>query len=167
MDPKEMGSKGGKARAAKLSPEERSEIARNAALDRWEVPKATHSGNLEIGNLVIPCAVLEDGTRVLTQRGFLESLGRHGKANVRREGGEERIPAILQGKAINPFISKELLEKSRPIVFRPETGARASGRAGICISPTCRRQSPTASSPACYRYRHSARHPGRGSRRIR
>ena len=34
MDPKEMGSKGGKARAAKLSSEERSEIARNAALAR-------------------------------------------------------------------------------------------------------------------------------------
>lgn len=30
------GIKGGKARAAKLSPEERSEIARQAAIARWE-----------------------------------------------------------------------------------------------------------------------------------
>jgi hypothetical protein len=29
------GSKGGKIRAAKLTPEERSEIARNAVLARW------------------------------------------------------------------------------------------------------------------------------------
>lgn len=32
---KALGSKGGKARASKLSPEERSEIARKAARKRW------------------------------------------------------------------------------------------------------------------------------------
>lgn len=32
---KALGKKGGKARAAKLTPEERSEIARNAAIKRW------------------------------------------------------------------------------------------------------------------------------------
>jgi hypothetical protein len=32
---KAMGAKGGKARAAKLTPEQRSEIARNAAKKRW------------------------------------------------------------------------------------------------------------------------------------
>jgi hypothetical protein len=33
------GLKGGKARAAKLSPERRSEIARKAAQKRWEKPQ--------------------------------------------------------------------------------------------------------------------------------
>lgn len=33
---KAMGKKGGKARAEKLTPEKRSEIARNAAKKRWE-----------------------------------------------------------------------------------------------------------------------------------
>lgn len=32
---KALGSKGGKARAAKLTPEQRSEIARKAATKRW------------------------------------------------------------------------------------------------------------------------------------
>lgn len=31
-----LGSKGGKARAASMTPERRSEIARNAARQRWE-----------------------------------------------------------------------------------------------------------------------------------
>ncbi len=31
----ELGRKGGKARAAKMTPEQRSEIARNAAKARW------------------------------------------------------------------------------------------------------------------------------------
>jgi hypothetical protein len=32
----ELGAKGGKARAARMSPERRSEIARKAAARRWE-----------------------------------------------------------------------------------------------------------------------------------
>lgn len=62
--------------------------------------------------------MLEDGTRVLTQASFLRALGRHPKANVRREDGEERVPAILQGKALKPFISDEILEKSRGSLTR-------------------------------------------------
>lgn len=34
------GAKGGKARAAKLSPEQRSEIAKKAAVARWGVSKS-------------------------------------------------------------------------------------------------------------------------------
>lgn len=34
-----MGKRGGKARAAKLSPETRAEIARKAAAKRWSSPK--------------------------------------------------------------------------------------------------------------------------------
>lgn len=92
---------------------------------------------IRIGNNEIQCYVLEDETRVLTQASFLEALGRHKKANVRSEGGEERLPAILQGKAINSFISKELLEKSRPIQFRTPTGAIASGYLAEVLPMVC------------------------------
>ena len=103
-----------------------------------KMPKATHEGILEIGETSISCAVLENGQRVLSQAEFLEALGRHRKANVRKEiQGEERIPAILQGKAINPFISKEILEKSRPIVFRTIHGVRASGYRADLLPIVC------------------------------
>src|SRR5215213_26914 len=60
-------SKGGRERAARLSPDERSESAREAAEARWgrTVIPATHSGELIIGDRRIDCAVLEDGRRVL------------------------------------------------------------------------------------------------------
>jgi hypothetical protein len=74
---------------------------------------------------------------VLTQASFLEALGRHRKANVRREGGEEPLPPILQGKAINPFISQEIREKSRPITFRPPSGGRASGYNAELLPAVC------------------------------
>lgn len=85
---------------------------------------------MKIGDIEIECYVLGDGTRVLTQASFLEALGRHRRANVRRivnGSGEERVPAIVAGKALKPFVSKEILEKSRPITFGLPSGGRASG----------------------------------------
>lgn len=59
------------ARANALSAEERSAIARKAAAARWggdgEVEIAKRSGDIVIGDLKIQCAVLEDGTRVLSE----------------------------------------------------------------------------------------------------
>lgn len=134
----EMASEGGKARAASLTKDKRSDIARMAASARWGTARmATHMGSVPIGNMSIACAVLDDGTRVLSQGEFLEALGRHRKANVRKGGTEERVPPILQGKAINPFISNEILEKSRPIKFRTPAGAWASGYRADLLPEVC------------------------------
>ncbi len=92
---------------------------------------------LKIGGKEIQCYVLDDETRVLTQASFLEALGRHRKANVRKKGGEERLPAILQGKAINPFISQELIEKSVPVKFKTDRGATASGYRAETLPMVC------------------------------
>ena len=53
---------GGKARAAKLSKEERTAIAQAGADARWgnNLPQATHSGELIIGGRKIACAVLRN-----------------------------------------------------------------------------------------------------------
>ncbi|WP_344814656.1 P63C domain-containing protein [Microlunatus aurantiacus] len=135
-------ARGGEARAARLSREERSEIAKRAAQARWsenlsEVVCGSPDQPLRIGNVEIECYVLDDGTRVLTQASFLEALGRHRKANVRREGGSEPLPPILQGKAINPYISEEIREKSQPISFRLPSGGRASGYNAELLPEVC------------------------------
>lgn len=135
--------KGGEARAASLSGDERKAISMKGVQAKRELaalPRATHGSPehpLKIGDAVIQCYVLEDGTRVLSQAEFLEALGRHRKANVRNEEGEERLPAILQGKAIFPFISKDLAEKSRPIVFRTPSGVKASGYRAELLPEVC------------------------------
>ena len=40
------------------------------------VAVATHSGTLKIGDAEIPCVVLDDKRRVLTQLGVLRAIGR-------------------------------------------------------------------------------------------
>ena len=141
MDQATGRARGGHARMEGTTARERKALARKAAAARWaEVPQAicgSPDRPLRIGDHELQCYVLEDGTRVLSQAGFLEALGRHRKANVRREGGEEPLPAILQGKAINPFITQEILEKSRPIKFRTPSGALASGYRADLLPIVC------------------------------
>lgn len=143
-DDQSIQSLGGEARAKALSADQRSEIASAAAQARWDkvakvapTATATHEGTLELGGgITISCAVLEGGQRVLSQAEFLEALGRHRKANVRNEG-EERIPPILQGKAIKPYISQEIIEKSQPVTFKTSTGVRASGYRADLLPDVC------------------------------
>lgn len=103
---------------------------------RKTVAGAPHTP-IQIGDAELECYVLDDETRVLTQATFLEAMGRHRKANVRDEGGEERLPAILQGKSIKPFISKDLIEKSQPVQFQLPSGSIASGYRAEILPMVC------------------------------
>jgi hypothetical protein len=134
-------SRGGHARARKLTAEQRSEISRRAATARWDQDLAdaicgSPDQPLRIGDVDIECYVLDDSTRVLTQASFLQALGRHRRANVRRERNAE-LPSILQGKAINPFISDAIREKGKPITFKPPGGGRASGYNAELLPEVC------------------------------
>src|SRR5437762_7013646 len=108
-------AEGGKARAAKLSPEERSEIARQAAAARWgtpapsNLPLATYGSPdrpLRISNMEIPCYVLDDGRRVLVQRGMVTALGM-ARGSSAGTGGD-RLAKFTAGKALEPFVSEHL-----------------------------------------------------------
>lgn len=75
---------GARARSAALSPERRSSIATKAALKRAGLPSATHTGTLQIGGATIPCAVLEDGRRVVWQREVVGLLTGNKKGGLSR-----------------------------------------------------------------------------------
>lgn len=134
-------SRGGKNRAENLSPEQRRDIARRGALARWQkvevpegtlIPKAIVSGVLPLGG--IPCAVLDDdgNTRVLSQAGFLQALGRTRTPN---SGGQSdavaNLPVFLRAKNLEPFISNDLVRSSTPIIFETEKGGGLGGNLGF------------------------------------
>lgn len=88
-------AKGGFARAEALPARRRSEIAKNAAAARWSeaVQKATHGSvdhPLKIGEIEIPCYVLENGTRVLALRGLYQGIG------LSLGGGRDGVRKITQ-----------------------------------------------------------------------
>lgn len=114
------GLKGGKARASALSKEELSAAGEKAATARWG-PKATHMGILPIVGMNIPCANLDNGLRVLSQRGFYAAIG---GSKPKGSGPDQRaddVPSFLAAKNLQPFISDKLrAATSTPIVYRFE-----------------------------------------------
>ena len=139
---------GGRARAQKLSKQERSQIARQAAVVRWEnagkdVRRSVFEGELTIAGLDMKlwCAVLDDGTRVIARSNFMKAIGREGKVKggekyERPSGGKFRVPVFLAAENLKPFVTMELIENSAPIHFHtqfgPNWGIRAEVMPGVC-----------------------------------
>ena len=134
-------SLGGKARARKLSKENRSAIAQAAAEARWgtSLPQATHSGELLIGGRKIACAVLRNGKRVLTQETFLTAIGRAAKAKAGTGSVKlvDGLPPFLVAENLKPFISDDLMQSTTPIIFRTVKGGRAFGYDAMLLPMVC------------------------------
>ncbi len=91
---------------------------------------------LKIGDIEIPCYVLEDETRVLAQRGMVSGLGM-ARGSSGGEGGD-RLAKFVVGKALNPFLSNEIIAVTEaPIKFRPPTGGTAYGYPATLLADIC------------------------------
>lgn len=134
-------SRGGRSRADKLTPEQRKEIASTAAKARWaeasSLPKATHTGTLRIGDAEIPCAVLSDGSRLLTQAGFLGALGRSTKPKGRSQQVTNGLPPFLATRSLRPLISQEIMDTFDPVGFITPTGGKALGYKAELLPKVC------------------------------
>lgn len=135
-------AKGGIARRDALSPQQRSEIARMGAAARWLGPikRATHGSAehpLTIGDIEIPCFVLEDGTRVLSQRGLQGGIGMSTSGGSRT--GEQRLAVFLDSLAAKGLDIKELSMRIRnPIKFMPPgSGFNAYGYEATILADIC------------------------------
>jgi hypothetical protein len=135
-----IASLGGQARAAKLSPQTRSEIAATAARARWSsqakkntaldavpqdliLPIANYRGFLNLLGTELPCFVLNDGQRVIGRTSLLEML------NGSKSGGD--LEAYLSVQAFQPFINIEEVA-NRMVAFRtPDADTLGNNAKGL------------------------------------
>ena len=146
-------AKGGRARAARLSEEERRAIASNAARTRWADQRPTPDGvlvasfgapdrPLKLGDAEIPCYVIErpDGEepmRVLVMTGMLKALNMSLGGSSGRVSGN-RLYRFVASQAIRPFVSDALVDKlNSPLVVRPPVGSDAYGYEGTTLADIC------------------------------
>ena len=140
---REAGRLGGKARAKALTKSERESISRHAADKRWgnDLPQATHDGVIELaeGKVQIECAVLETGRRLLTQEGFLRSIGRasKAKAGTGSQSMVDGLPPFLAAENLKPFIAPELQEATNPVIYRTTRGQKAFGFDATLLPQVC------------------------------
>jgi hypothetical protein len=142
-------SKGGKVRAGKLTPVRRQEIAKKAADARWfrsnvdddggAIPTAICGGPdkpLRIGDVEIPCFVLDGGKRVIHQRGMVTALGMSRGGSSR--GGGDRLAYFVAQKSLSAFVSSGLIDvTAKPLLFRTPKGSLAYGYEATVLADIC------------------------------
>lgn len=131
------GSAGGEARAQKLTAEQRSEIARRAAAAKWNIPQATHDGTLNLGGWrSIPCWVLTDERRIISQSSFMEVIGMKQGSLVPIAN---RLNYILDPKNLKSESAEALIKAvENPIRFLTKDGLPAFGYDGEIIVDFCK-----------------------------
>lgn len=100
------------------------------------VPTARYGGILAIGELQIPCYVLDDGTRVIHQRGMVNALGMSRGGSSR--GGGDRLAHFVGQKTLSPFVSSDLEAVTKdPLLFKTDRGATAYGYDATVLADIC------------------------------
>lgn len=131
---------GGKARAASMTPKARKAIARKAAAARWsgDVKEVTHGSEdhpLKIGDIEISCYVLDDDTRVLSQRGLQMGIGMSTSGS---SSGEQRMALFIDSLGLKGIDVKDLsLRIKNPIRFKLPAGGRSFGFEATILADIC------------------------------
>ena len=124
-------ARGGRARADKLSAEQRSAIASDAAKKRWAPPAVLapssdglprvlegYSSVLNLAGTKLPCAVIQGPSgiqRVLTENGITNAIlgTRSGASKRKKKAASEAgalLPLFVAPSQLNEFITKDLLD---------------------------------------------------------
>jgi hypothetical protein len=85
--------------------------------------KATHEGELNLGEAKLDVAVLENGKRIITQSAVFKALGRPARGNSR----VINIPTFMDAKNLQPLISKELYAVTNKVEYLDKNGKTQQG----------------------------------------
>lgn len=95
------------------------------------VPREVAAGEIvDIPGIVLPCAVLSDGRRVLSTRGVVAAFGYKHTGSAAPGNRAPELPPFLASNALKPFISADLTVRLKsPIEYRK--GALGVRRRGM------------------------------------
>jgi len=120
---------------------DRKEICTKASHERWNptVPKATHSGILQIGGQALECDVMQDGTRIIRQKNFLKAMGR-GKVGGKQRRGQDatNLPIFLIANNLTPYLEGKIKEWALPIKYKGTNGQKYIGYDARLLPEACK-----------------------------
>lgn len=101
-----------------------------------EIPKINYSGTVTIGNKELSCAVLSDGTRILTNTAVFKAFDRPRKGKPSEEYRLKNTPAFLTANNLKTYIDREFTDDDFSIEYKKGskifTGYRAEILPRIC-----------------------------------
>jgi hypothetical protein len=107
-----------------------------------KLPKAIMEDSIDISGIKIPCAVLDDETRVLRERPVANVLGKKGsgwhwqRKRIERTG--TILPEYVSAKHLNRFIPSDLRDRLlNPIRYKTKSGSEAWGISATLLPDIC------------------------------
>lgn len=116
----------GKASAEKMTVEQRKERAMKgveARKERSKLPSAEYEGKLNVGEIQLSVAVLDNEQRVITQQAVFDALDRPSRGNAR----QINTPVFMDAKNLQPYISQGLREVIDRIEYIDKNGKIQKG----------------------------------------
>ena len=92
-----------------------------------EILRATHQGILPIAGKELSCAVLEDGTRIISRNAIFKAFGRTKRGRKIDEIRVLNMPSFIDANNIQPYINKELRCELNLIEYKALNGRPAKG----------------------------------------
>ncbi len=100
--------------------------------------RALYTAPLLIGDIELECSVLSDDTRIITATSVFTAFKRSRKGtNDRLEIEGTKLPPFIAAKNIKPFITKDILDKTK-LIFYKDGGISKSGYDSLIIPEMCK-----------------------------
>lgn len=100
------------------------------------LPKVLYSGKVTIGNKELPCAVLSDETRILTNTAIFQAFDRPRKGKPSEDYRLKNVPAFITANNLKPYIESEFADDDYSVQYnrngRILTGYKADILPRIC-----------------------------------
>lgn len=100
--------------------------------------KAINEGKIHIGEMNITCAVLEDGTRIITYSAVFEAFGRTKRGAQRDVGRVHDMPAFLNAKNLQPFVGDDLRNFLVLLEYDDINGTPRTGYNALILPRLCK-----------------------------
>lgn len=99
---------------------------------------ATHEAILPIGDLNLNVAVLNDGTRVITQSAIFKAFGRTKRGRGKQDLRVLNRPAFIDAKNLQPFINEDLEEVLKLIEYEDKNNKKAVAYNALILPKLCK-----------------------------
>ncbi len=129
-------SNSGKAAAAAMTPEQLKDRAMKgveAKKIKSMMRKAKYEGELNIGDICLEVAVLDNGTRVITSSAIFKALDRPRRGNSRVIG----VPAFMDAQNLQKFINQELIDRISKVEYLNINGKNQEGYDATILPLVC------------------------------
>lgn len=97
-----------------------------------------YEGELHLGDKILPCAVLDDNTRILTATSVFEAFDRPRKGKSSESYRADLMPSFINANNLQPFVDEQLTTWTKLIEYKDLKGNKRQGYNARILRGLCK-----------------------------